>query len=180
MACGFHDVTLVDMLDAAGPPVIVGDLGQLRRQWPVAVVSGMAMRQTELELMWHTCKERFRGVQSGCCPYCGRNIKYDMTRHVSSFHLDLAQLWQCPVSWCTQWKGTPQDCVDHIRKTHYVNDSVKAAIYNGVAHSAQGFLVCWSLTSLCHSNGHIDTMPAREINPLTALTRIRSQFLRTQ
>ena len=41
-------------------------------------------------------------------------------------------------------------------------------------------LVCWSLTSPCHSNGHIDTMPAREINPFTALTRIRSQFLRTQ
>ena len=43
-----------------------------------------------------------------------------------------------------------------------------------------GWLVCWSLTSLCHSNGHIETMPAREINPFTALTRIRSQFLRTQ
>ena len=42
------------------------------------------------------------------------------------------------------------------------------------------WLVCWSLTSLCHSNGHIETMPAREINPFTALTRIRSQFLRTQ
>ena len=41
-------------------------------------------------------------------------------------------------------------------------------------------LVCWSLTSLCHSNGHIETMPARECNPFTALTRIRSQFLRTQ
>ena len=40
--------------------------------------------------------------------------------------------------------------------------------------------VCWSLTSLCHSNGHIETMPAREMNPFTALTRIRSQFLRTQ
>ena len=39
---------------------------------------------------------------------------------------------------------------------------------------------CWSSTSLCHSNGHIETMPAREINPFTALTRIRSQFLRTQ
>ena len=39
--------------------------------------------------------------------------------------------------------------------------------------------VCLSLTSLCHSNGHIETMPAREINPFTALTRIRSQLLRT-
>ena len=46
---------------------------------------------------------------------------------MSSFHLDLGQLWQCPLSWCTQWKGTPQDCVNHIRKKHYVNDSVKAA-----------------------------------------------------
>ena len=44
----------------------------------------------------------------------------------------------------------------------------------------QDGLVCLSLTSLCHSNGHIETMPAREINPFTALTRIRSQFLRTQ
>ena len=48
-----------------------------------------------------------------------------------------------------------------------------------VAHGLCLF-VCWSLTSLCHSNGHIETMPAREINPFTALTRIRSQFLRTQ
>ena len=41
-------------------------------------------------------------------------------------------------------------------------------------------LVCLNLTSLCHSNGHIETIPAREINPFTALTRIRSQLLRTQ
>ena len=31
------------------------------------------------------------------------------------------------MSWCTQWKGTPQDCIDHIRKKHSVPDSVKAA-----------------------------------------------------
>ena len=31
--------------------------------------------------------------------------------------------------------------------------------------------VCWNLTSLCHINGHIETMPAREINPFTALTQ---------
>ena len=53
---------------------------------------------------------------------------------------------------------------------------------NGWNHDLpnESVLVCWSLTSLCHSNGHIETMPAREINPFTALTRIRSQFLRTQ
>ena len=55
--------------------------------------------------------------------------------------------------------------------------------YAGVGVRAQntGFgLVCLRLTSLCHSNGHIETMPAQKINPFTALTRIRSQFLRTQ
>ena len=53
--------------------------------------------------------------------------------------------------------------------------------YDRIVPGAQEFgLVCWSLTSLCHSNGHIETMPAREMNPFTALTRIRSQVLRTQ
>ena len=50
----------------------------------------------------------------------------------------------------------------------------------GSAHNTLSVFVCWSLTSLCHSNGHIETIPAREINPFTALTRIRSQLLRTQ
>ena len=31
-----------------------------------------------------------------------------MARHASNYHLELAQLWRCPVSWCTIWKGTPQ------------------------------------------------------------------------
>ena len=38
-----------------------------------------------------------------------------MYRHVTKFHLDLAQLWRCPVSWCTVWEGMPQDCMDHVR-----------------------------------------------------------------
>ena len=28
-----------------------------------------------------------------------------MYRHVARCHLELAQLWRCPVSWCTVWKG---------------------------------------------------------------------------
>ena len=31
------------------------------------------------------------------------------------------------MSWCTIWKGTPQDCVDHIRLAHSVPATVKAA-----------------------------------------------------
>ena len=29
--------------------------------------------------------------------------------------------------WCTVWKGTPQDCVDHMRKAHGIPPLVKAA-----------------------------------------------------
>ena len=78
--------------------------------------------------MWRDCKAWFRSHPTGGCPYCGRNIKHDMARHVSSFHLDFGQLWRCPVSWCTQWKGTPQDCIDHVHQKHNVGDSVKTAI----------------------------------------------------
>ena len=53
-------------------------------------------------------------------------------------------------------------------------------LFNYTYNIIRCLFVCWSLTSLCHSNGHMATMPAREINPFTALTRIRSQFLRTQ
>ena len=38
------------------------------------------------------------------CKYCGKVIRCNMYRHVARLHLDLAQLWRCPVSWCTVWK----------------------------------------------------------------------------
>ena len=31
------------------------------------------------------------------------------------------------MSWCTVWKGTSQDCVDHMRKVHDIPSMVKAA-----------------------------------------------------
>ena len=42
------------------------------------------------------------------------------------YHLDLAQLWRCPVGWCPVWKGTSQDCVDHMHRAHNTPISVKA------------------------------------------------------
>ena len=66
---GFHDVTLLDMAEAVGPAVPMGDLTLLRRQWPLSVLSGMSWKQTDMELMHHVCKQRFRGAQTGCCSY---------------------------------------------------------------------------------------------------------------
>ena len=54
-------------------------------------------------------------------------IQMDLGKHIAFYHLELAQLWRCPVMWCTVWKGTAQDCIDHMRQTHKVPLSVKAA-----------------------------------------------------
>ena len=77
-----------------------------------------------------------------------------------------------------EWVGTNHTVI----KAQHATAGLRRppGMYYGMHFSNQNNLiiivVCWSLTSLCHSNGHIETMPAREINPFTALTRIRSQF----
>ena len=66
-------------------------------------------------------------TQPGNCTHCGKYIQMDLGKHIAFYHLELAQLWRCPVMWCTVWKGTAQDCIDHMRRTHKVPLSVKAA-----------------------------------------------------
>ena len=87
----------------------------------------MGWRQQELKEMRSAAKQRFRQSRQSSCVYCGSLIKCTMYRHVARFHLDVAQLWRCPVSWCTVWKGTPQDCMDHLRGAHDVPWEVKSA-----------------------------------------------------
>ena len=111
---GFYDVLLHDMTDADAPYVAVSDLSDLRQEWPALVVFGMTGHQLELEQMRHDGKKQYRGTQTGLCTFYGKVIILDLARHVANYHLKFAQLWRCPVSWCTIWKGTPQDCVDHF------------------------------------------------------------------
>ena len=120
---GFHKVTLVDMGDTAGPDVSMADLSLQWVQWPVPVVSSMSWLQPEMEQLRHVCKKRYLHG----CSLCGKKIKLDMGRHVANYHPELAQLWRCPVSWCTLWKCTPQDCMDHLRLAHAVPASVRTA-----------------------------------------------------
>ena len=98
---GFHDVTIVDMEDSAEPAVWEDDLSLLRPQWPVMVLRSMVWLQNKQDAMRAAAKKRYRNSWPGDCSYCGKWIKCDMCRHVSTFQLDLGQLWRCPVSWCT-------------------------------------------------------------------------------
>ena len=116
-----HDVTIVDKGDVHESSVSIQELSSLRQQWSPAVLSNMVWLQQYLEGMRAKAKQQFRQLsRPSSCVYCGTWIKRDMYQHVAQFHLDLAQLWRCPVSWCTVWKGTPQDCMDHVRRAHDV------------------------------------------------------------
>ena len=138
----FHDVTIVDMGDVPESSVSLQELSLLRQQWPPAVLRHMVWLQQDLEVMCAEDKKWFRQTRPSSCVYCGTCI--------GKFHLDLAQLWRCPVSWCTVWKGTPQDCM--VRGAHDVPWVVKSA-------SIEQFVPPWTvrrqvwLDSLkqCHS-----------------------------
>ena len=115
---GFHDVTVVDMGDDREPTIVLQDMTRLRELWPVEVFDQMKSRQQDLELMRKSAKKNYQQVRPMPCRFCGKVIRVDMYRHVARLHLDLVQLWRCPIAWCTTWKGSPQDCLEHVRSGH--------------------------------------------------------------
>ena len=115
------------MEDEEPPFVAFSELGCPRLDWPKALFTFMARYQFDLDQMRKECWERFGSTQSGVCTNCGKHIQQNLGKHIALYHLELAQLWRCPVSWCTVWKGTLQDCVDHMRKAHDIPTLVKAA-----------------------------------------------------
>ena len=117
----------------------------LRQQWPPAILRHMVWLQQDLEVMRTEAKKWFRNARPGSCAYCGTWIRCDMHRHVARFHLDLAQLWWCPVSWCTVWKGTAQDCMEHVRGAHDVPWVAKSA-------SIEQFVPPWTVQHQVWSN----------------------------
>ena len=97
----FHDVTVVDMGDLPESEVSIPELSELARRWPPAVITHMRWRQPELEELKQAARVHYRKKQPAACEFCGTMIRCDMYRHVACCHLELVQLWRCPVSWCT-------------------------------------------------------------------------------
>ena len=121
----FHDVTVVDMGDLPESQVSIPELKELAKKWPPAVIAHMRWRQPELEEMKQAARVQCRKKQPAQCDFCCTMIRCDMYRHVARCHLDLVQLWRCPVLWCTVWKGAPQDFMDHVRGAHKVPEEVQ-------------------------------------------------------
>ena len=125
--CGYHEILLHDMGEEELLCMSLSELDYFRRIWPRAIFAFMTRYQQDLERRWKECKERFGCTQSGNCTHCGKYIQMDLGKHIAFYHLELAQLRHCPVMWCTVWNLTAQDCIDHMRRTHKVPLSVKAA-----------------------------------------------------
>ena len=115
---GYHDVTVVDMEEERVPMVVMNDMTRLRELWSVEVLDHMKWYQQDLELMRKSAKKDYSQIRPMPCRFCGKVIRVDMYRHVARLHLDLVQLWRCPIAWCTTWKGSPQDCLEHVRSGH--------------------------------------------------------------
>ena len=119
------DVTIVDTGDLPESHVSMPELSELIHKWPPAVINHMMWRQREPEQIRKAAKVKYRQKHLAPCTFCGTLIKYDMYRHVAHRHLELAQLWRCPVLWCTIWRGAPQDLMDHIREAHNVPGEIR-------------------------------------------------------
>ena len=123
---GFHEILIHDLEDEDLPFVALSELGCLRLDWPKTLFTLMSRYQVDLDQMRKDCRERFGSTQSGNCTHYGKHIQQNLGKHIALYHMEVAQLWRCPVTWCTVWKGTAQDCVDHMR-AHDIPPVVKAA-----------------------------------------------------
>ena len=128
----FHEILIHDFEKELF--VALSELGCLCLDLPMTLFTFMSRYQFDLDQMRKECRERFGSTQSGTCTTCGKHIQQNLGRHIALYHMELAQLWRCPVTWCTVWKGTAQDCVDYMRRAHDIPPAVKVAN-----------LACWFL-----------------------------------
>ena len=94
-----------------------------------------------LEEMQQAAKLQYWKKQPAQCDLCSTTIRCDMYRHVARCHLDLAQLWRCPVAWCTVWQGAQQDLMDHVRYAHRVPEEVQSV-------KLEKLIPLWTVTRL--------------------------------
>ena len=118
---GFHDV-LIDNLSTPTSHISPPDVTSLRRRWPKAVFRTMQRRAKEVERLCRFAHHRpervFRHSTPGFCPICEVKIESALEVRMINSHLELGQLWRCPVEWCAVWKGSVHDCLGHLNDRH--------------------------------------------------------------
>ena len=94
----------------------------LRRRWPNAVFSTLRRRVSDIERLRRDAPKRtdkaFRYSGPGFCGVCDTRIYSALDAHMMAHHLELGQLWRCPVTWCAVWKGSGRVCLEHMAEKH--------------------------------------------------------------
>ena len=122
---GFHDVVIENLLGTSAwrsKHVTPADVIGLRQRWPKAVFHVMRERSMELEDLrrkaFMSGQPAYRYTGRGFCPVCKTKSDDGLDTHMMCHHLDLGQLWRCPVEWCAVWKGSVRECRDHFNDKH--------------------------------------------------------------
>ena len=119
---GFHDVIIENL--SASPTwrsshVSPADISSLRRRWPKAVFSTLRRRASDVERLRRDAPKRadkaFRYSGPG---FCDARVHTALYAHMIACHLELDQLWRCPVEWCAVWKGSGRACLEHLVEKH--------------------------------------------------------------
>ena len=91
-------------------------------QWPKAVFETLRRRAPDIESLRRDAPNRtdkaFRYSGPGYCGVCDIRIHLPLDAHMVACHLELGQLWRCPVTWCAVWKGSGCACLEHLAEKH--------------------------------------------------------------
>ena len=94
----------------------------LRRHWPKAVFETLRRRAPDIERLCRDTPKRtdkaFRYGGPGYCAVCDIRVHSALDAHMVACHLELGQLWRCPVTWCAVWKGSGRACLEHLAEKH--------------------------------------------------------------
>ena len=128
---GFHDVVIENLLGTSvwrSKHVTPADVIGLHQRWPRAVFHVMRERSVEMEdLRWKVYtsgQPAYRYTGRGYCPVCETKSDHALDSHMMCHHLDLGQLWRCPVEWCAVWKGSVCECRDHFNEKHSGSETI--------------------------------------------------------
>ena len=113
---GFQDILIENL---SGTPIY---MTSLRRRWPKAVFNTLRRRTSDVECLRRDAPKRadkaFRYGGPGFCGICDTRIYSALDAHMIACHLELGQLWRCPVTWCAVWKGSGRACLEHLTEKH--------------------------------------------------------------
>ena len=122
---GFYDVLIENL---SGTPtlrsshVAPAHMTSLRRGWPKAVFNTLQRRASDVERLRRDAPKRadkaFRYGGPGLSAVCDTRIYSALDEHMIAYHLELGQLWRCPVTWCAVWKGSGRACLEHLAEKH--------------------------------------------------------------